>query len=205
MDRPVARRVRASFLLAALAGALTLGACGARPAGTPIPVTTPSPAPPTAAPATPGSSRIARLPGTDPGTGPGGAGGSTGAGNPGDPNGTVTSPPMQPGPVPGDGALHVKPVPGVKDARPASIDHISVAADGITLTVYWYGGVEECYALAEVRLERDSHGLLIISVMEGTRPGLPPNTACIDLAQLKATTVSLDGPLFQDGSQPHDL
>jgi hypothetical protein len=200
MHNTTGRPVRATILLAAFAAAMTLAACGAKPAGTPAPVPTPT-SPPTAAPATPGSSPVARGADIDPGF----TGGSGGTGKPGDPNGTVSSPPMQPVPMPGDGAAHVKPVPGVKDARPASIDHISVAADGRTLTVYWYGGVEDCYALSEVRVERDSHGLLIITVMEGTRPGLAPNTACIDLAQLKATTITLDAPLFQDGSQPHDL
>jgi hypothetical protein len=203
MHTTAARPVRASLLIAAIAAALMLGACGAKPAGTPVPVATPT-APPTSAPATPGSSPVARQPGTDPGTGPGGAGGSTGAGKPADPNGTISSPPMQPEPVPGDGALHVKPVAGVKDAHPAAIDHISVAADGVTLTVYWYGGVEACYALSEVLTARDANGLLVITVLEGTNPGLPANTACIDLAQLKATTITLDAPLFHDGSLPRD-
>ena len=92
----------------------------------------------------------------------------------------------------GDGATRVRPQRGIKDARPHAWDHIDVAADGKTLTVYYYGGVEDCYGLAEVRVAT-SDGLSI-TVLEGTRPGAG-DRACIEIAVPKAATVTLDEPL----------
>lgn len=177
-----ARLVRPNIAFAAVAAMLTFAGCSSAVATQPA-----LPAPPM----TPGLSDPGSAPGRQPG-------------NPGDPNGSVHSGPLQPGPVPGDGAAHVTPVAGVKDPRPAAIDRISVAADGRTITVYWYGGVDTCYALSSATAARDVNGRLLVTLMEGTRPGLPANTACIDLAQLKATTLMVDSQIFQDGSQPHD-
>lgn len=112
---------------------------------------------------------------------------------------TGTPDPAEP-PPPTDGATHVEPQPGVRDAIPYAIDHISVAADGVTVTVYWWGGVETCYGLKEVRVEQDDDGTLSLTVLEGTLPDLGDDVACIDIALLKATTITLDEPLFEDGS-----
>jgi len=114
-------------------------------------------------------------------------------------NGTVSGTPGVAEPT-GDGALHVEPVPGVKNARQVSIDHIAVAADGTTVTVYWYGGVDTCYALEKVLAEPNSHGVLVITLFEGTLPNLPDDQPCIELAQLKATTITVATPLYVDGS-----
>lgn len=113
--------------------------------------------------------------------------------------------PVVGGPAPhdlpaGDGTLHVEPVPGVVDSRPHAIDRISVAADGRTVTVYWWGGVDSCYGLDEVLVERDAHGAPVITVLEGTLPGLG-DVACIEIAMSKAMTITLDEPLYRDGSQ----
>jgi hypothetical protein len=121
-------------------------------------------------------------------------------GSTGDPGATVTSPPMSEDPMTGDGALHVQPVPGVTNARQVSIDHVALDADGKTLTVYWYGGVDTCYALEKVVAEPNADGVLVLTVFEGTLPGLPADQACIELAMLKATTITLEQPLFLDGS-----
>jgi hypothetical protein len=122
----------------------------------------------------------------------------------GDPDGTIGIGLFEP-PIPWtDGAVHVTPNACVTDAHPMAIDHISLGADGVTLTIYWYGGVEACYALSEVLVARDASGLLIITVLEGRNPAMDPNLACIQLAQLKATTITLDAPLFGDGSLPRD-
>lgn len=99
-----------------------------------------------------------------------------------------------------DGALHVEPVPGIVDSRPHAIDRISVAADGRTVTVYWWGGVDSCYGLDEVLVERDADGMPVIAVLEGTLPDLG-DVACIEIALSKATTITLDEPLYLDGSQ----
>lgn len=185
MHTSVARRVRASFLLAALAVTLTLFA-GASAAAHPT-VTPPDGTPPTMPCIIP----LAEDSGSRPNT-------------LGDPDGTIGIGLFDP-PIPWtDGAVHVTPVPCVTDAHPVAIDHISVGADGVTLTIYWYGGVEACYSLSEVLVSRDADGLLAITVLEGTNPNLGVDMACIELAQLKATTITLDAPLFRDGSQIWD-
>lgn len=124
---------------------------------------------------------------------PGGGGGDSGdTGDPDAPTG-AQPPPMEPGMS--DGALHVQPQPGIVDARPHAWDRISVAADGRTLTVYYWGGVEECYGLAGVDVQADEQGRPVIRVFEGRRGNLAPDTACIEIALLKAVTVELDEPI----------
>ncbi|CAN5778820.1 hypothetical protein BH20CHL5_BH20CHL5_11340 [soil metagenome] len=138
----------------------------------------------------------------------GGAPGDPGSGGaPSDtkPGAPAPDEPVTGGPAPdespaGDGALHVEPVPGVVDSLPHAIDRVSVAADGRTATVYWWGGVDSCYGLDEVRVERDADGMPVITVLEGTLPGLG-DVACIEIALSKATTITLDEPLYLDGSQ----
>jgi hypothetical protein len=124
----------------------------------------------------------------------GGGGGTTG--DTGDPNAPtdVQPPPMEPGM--NDGALHVQPQPGIVDARPHAWDRISVAADGRTLTVYYWGGVEECYGLAGVDVQADDQGRPVVRVFEGRRGNLPPDTACIEIALLKAVEVELEDPII---------
>lgn len=136
-----------------------------------------------------------------------GSGGGTGDTKPGDtkpgaagPDEPITGAPAPAHPPSGDGALHVEPVPGVVDSLPHAIDRVSVAADGRTATVYWWGGVDSCYGLDEVRVERDADGMPVITVLEGTLPGLG-DVACIEIALSKATTITLDEPLYLDGSQ----
>lgn len=133
--------------------------------------------------------------------GGGGAGQDPGRQEPGggagvDPDKPVgANPPAADPGVPGDGALHVQPQPGVVNALPHAWDHIAVAADGRTLTVYYWGGVEDCYALDRVDVERDADGRLVVQVFEGQRGDLGPDVACIEIALLKAVTVTLDEPL----------
>jgi len=127
---------------------------------------------------------------------PGGGGGSDPdpGGAPDDP---VVAPPADPGAQPpiGDGALPVEPEPGIVDPRPHAWDHISVAPDGRTITVYYWGGVQDCYGLADVDIQSDAQGRLQITVLEGRRGNLPPGTACIEIALLKSVTITLDEPL----------
>ncbi len=167
----------AHFALSLLAvAAVIVTGCGVSAAAPP------SAAPPTSAPATP----------TDPGADRGAGGGAVG--DPGNPVGNEP-PPMDPN-FPTDGAVHVRPQAGVVNPSAHAWDHIGVAPDGRTITVYYYGGVEACYALAGVNVERDDDGLLIIEVLEGQRGDVPPDTACIELAVLKAVTVELEEPLI---------
>ncbi len=123
---------------------------------------------------------------------PGGSGDS--AGNIGDPSAPIgAQPPEDPGQ--GDGALHVQPAPGIVDALPHAWDRITIAADGRTITVYYWGGVEDCYGLAGVDVQLDADGRPVIQVLEGRRGNLPPDTACIEIALLKAVTVELEEPI----------
>jgi len=144
---------------------------------------------------------------SDPGSGGGSGGTKPGDAEPDDtkpgaaaPDEPIAAPPAPADPAIGDGALHVEPVAGIVNSRPHAIDRISVAADGRTVTVYWWGGVDSCYGLDEVRVERDADGGPVITVLEGTLPGLG-DVACIEIALSKATTITLDEPLYLDGSQ----
>ena len=121
---------------------------------------------------------------------PGGGGGAPPAS--GDSDTPIGHHPPADEPPVGGGALRVAPEPGIVDARPHAWDHIDVSADGRTLTVYYHGGVQDCYGLAEVRV--DTSDGISITVLEGTRPGAG-DRACIAIALLKAATVTLDEPL----------
>ena len=103
--------------------------------------------------------------------------------------------PVDPGP-----AL-VQPEPDIIDPRPHAWDSIDVSADGRTLTVNWYGGVPDCYGLAEVRVERVG-GVLTVTVFEGAR-AKAAGQACIELAMLKSTRVVLDQPILGGGVPAH--
>src|SRR5262249_34099534 len=124
---------------------------------------------------------------TDPATSPpsGGMAEPTGG------NGSVSGTPGTAEPT-GDGAQHVSPGPPVRDVRPVAIDHISVAADGTTATVYWFGGTATCYALASVDVKTGADGVPVITVNEGTLASLPADQPCIEIAVLYATTITLD-------------
>lgn len=163
------------WLMGALLLAMTLGAC--TPAA--------SSEPPTQAPDE-GSAALDRpVPG---------GGGSDPDSGPDDP---VVAPSVDPGAQPprGDAALPVEPEPGIVDPRPHAWDHISIAPDGRTLTVYYWGGVQDCYGLADVDVQLDAQGRLEITVLEGRRGNLEPGTACIEIALLKSVTITLDEPL----------
>ena len=142
---------------------------------------------------------------TDPGgagSEPGGAGGGTPAVcescDPIDPDEPVTGGAAPVGAAPADGAQRVKPEPGIVNATPHAFDHVDVSADGRTLTIYYYGGVDDCYGLASVDVSRNDDGSLGITILEGGRPGLG-NVACIEIAVLKSVEVTIDQPVFVPG------
>ncbi len=140
--------------------------------------------------------------GSDPNDGDG----KTDPGNPGDPvaPGTggdepivappITEPPVDL-PLPDGGATVVQPVPGIVDATAHAWDHIDVAADGRTITVYYWGGVDSCYGLDRVDTTFDD-GVLHVTVFEGRLGDLPADTACIEIALLKSVTITLDQPII---------
>jgi hypothetical protein len=96
----------------------------------------------------------------------------------------------------GNGALEVLPVEGIQNPRPHAWERIEVAPDGRSLTVYYFGGTDECYGLDRVDVEQDADGRPSVTVYEGELPDLPPETACVEVALLKATPVDLEQPLI---------
>ena len=114
-------------------------------------------------------------------------------GEPGGPSepGDDTEPPFA------DGATPVVPEDGLSDLIEVPWDHILIAPDGRTLTVYFWSGAEGCYGLAGV--EVDVTGAVpVITLQTGTRPGVE---VCVALAQLYSTQVVLDDPIVGGGVQ----
>jgi hypothetical protein len=93
-------------------------------------------------------------------------------------------------------SIGVEPEPGLLDIRTQGWDHLSIAPDGRTVTVYFYSGVTDCYGLAGVVV--DTRGTIpAIQVQVGSRfSGL----ACPDIALLYHTVVTLDAPLVVGGA-----
>ena len=185
-------------------------ACTAAPAPVAQPTTSQPPASPAASAAV-GSGSL-----TDPGVTAGGAqtaaggqttaGGQTGTGqvkpdpSPGGPEEPVVGGPGGPAPI--DPEAQWKTIqrrPDLESLRPQAWDHLSLTPDGRTLTVYFYGGVEACYGLAEVRVARTAGGVATVTLVAGTPPAIG-DFACIDIAVGYKTTVQLDEPLVIDGS-----
>jgi hypothetical protein len=98
----------------------------------------------------------------------------------------------------GDGATAIDPDPGVLDPRPIAWDHIVVAPDGRSLTVYFWMGVQECNGLHSVVVTPTDTGI-DVSVLVGIPEGAA-SRICIELAQLYRTTVVLDAPLVANAA-----
>lgn len=159
--------LRRPLVLAALGAVLTLGACasGAAPAS--------SSSPPSASPSPTNATDL-----------PGGGGSS------GDP-GTGIGGPVDPGPVdPGTGqAKLVIPKPGQLNPRPLPAATLEATVDGrrVLVKATWWSGVEPCYVLDSVRVERSDNDIAI-TLIEGTGD---QNAICIEIAMQKATIVDL--------------
>lgn len=121
-----------------------------------------------------------------------------GSGASGAPDDSATSPSIDVGePNPSaDGATPAVPDPTVVDLHPQPWDHITVAPDGRTLTIYYWSGVPACYGLGRVEVVTGDAGLTI-TLFTGTVPG---SAMCIEMAQLYSTVVVLDGPLILGGA-----
>lgn len=91
-------------------------------------------------------------------------------------------------------AEEVEPTDGLDDLREVGWDHVEVDPDDQTrLTVSWWSGVAPCNVLSEVQVETTDEAV-ILTVVEGTEPADEPQ-ACIEIAQYKQTTVTLDEEL----------
>jgi hypothetical protein len=106
-------------------------------------------------------------------------------------------PPGEPEPPFADGATPVVPEDGLLDIIEVPWDHITVAPDGRTLTVYFWSGAEACYGLAGVVVDV-SGAVPVITLQTGTRPGVD---VCIAIAQLYSTQVVLEAPIVGGGVQ----
>jgi len=156
----------------AIVAVLVLAACNGAAAG-PTPQETPRPTPT----AVPGVGGI--------GGGSDGSGGTVGV-----PPGGIVDPGGNIDPILGQAAL-VTPNAGLINQHPVSVQLVRATADanGATAELRWWSGVAPCSALDSVQVDRDDAAKTIrLTVIEGSGKG---NVACIDIAQLKATTVDL--------------
>ena len=179
-------RLAAMLKLRALAlltvATLTIAACAgaaAPPSPTPGAAATPKPTP-TAVPGDPGNGGNTGG-GTDPGSGTGGGIVNPNP-NPNDPNAN---------PLFGN-ATYVKPTLGLVNQRTANVQLLRavVNADGTAAAdLRWWSGVAPCSALDRIEMGIDEAAKTIdLKVVEGSGAG---DVACIDIAQLTATTVDL--------------
>jgi hypothetical protein len=118
-------------------------------------------------------------------------------GIPGEPGGEQLEPGEDPDGMSTDGATAVVPEDGLNDIIETPWDHIIVAPDGRTLTVYFWSGADSCYGLAGVEVDTGD-GVPTITLQTGTRPGVE---VCVALAQLYSTEVVLDDPVIGGGVQ----
>jgi hypothetical protein len=94
---------------------------------------------------------------------------------------------------PWDGAEPVEPRPGMVGVTPIPFDHVDVADDDRTLTVFFYSGVEPCYVLDRVEVV-EGPGSITITLFQGSDPDVA-NVACIDIAVSKKVVVQVDAPV----------
>jgi hypothetical protein len=92
------------------------------------------------------------------------------------------------------GATAVEPRDDAVRAVPHAISSYALSADGLTLSAYYVGGVEDCYGLAEASADWAADGLVTVTVREGQLPDV--DGACIDLGVYKVTSITLDQPLI---------
>lgn len=122
-----------------------------------------------------------------------GSGGRSGGGSgsaPGDPgSGTLPTDPGAGGVVPDPQGTLVFPKPGVIDPQPVFVSGLSssITAGHLVVRVEWTSGVEPCYTLARVDVEREGD-TFTLTVLEGSTG---QNVACIEMAMYKATLVDL--------------
>jgi hypothetical protein len=186
-NRPTSHRRSLALLLPA--AILTLAACAgsaAAPSLTSSPGATGTPAPtPTAVPGDPGSTAGSGGSGggTDPGQGTGGQpGGGIGGLFPGDPNQD---------PLFGQ-ATYLTPGTDLQNQHPVNVQLVRALQreDGtVVADLRWWSGVAPCSQLDHVAIAKDDAARTIkFTVIEGSGGG---DVACIDIAQLSATTAEL--------------
>jgi hypothetical protein len=91
-------------------------------------------------------------------------------------------------------ATLIEPDATVTDPTPHSWESVSVASDGMTLSVYFWMGVPECNGLNSVEVTPTETGIDIV-LLTGVPAGAEDNV-CIAIAQLYRTDVVLDQTLI---------
>lgn len=112
--------------------------------------------------------------------------------------------PVPPEPVPAEPPI-VEPAPGMTNVYVRPFDSATVGADGRTVTIDFWSGVEPCYVLDHVDVTYGD--AVIITLFEGTMPTDEP-VACIEIAVAKRVVITLDEPLGDrpiiDGAKPEE-
>jgi hypothetical protein len=92
-----------------------------------------------------------------------------------------------------DRARDVEVSSGLVDAHPNAVLGYRLSADGGALSIYYVGGVEDCYGLAAADVDRQATDPLQVAVREGRKPGAG---ACDEIGLAKVVTVRLAEPLI---------
>jgi hypothetical protein len=87
-------------------------------------------------------------------------------------------------------------VDDVENPIPVAITGYAVSGSGTTLTVQFYGGVPECYGVAEATLDTSAQPW-VVAISEGH---IPAAEVCIEIAVAKAFVFELDTELLRDGA-----
>lgn len=95
-------------------------------------------------------------------------------------------------------ATQAKVAAGIVNPIPHAVFGYRLSADGLTLSAYYVGGVEDCYGLAATTVERDADGQLTVAISEGQLPEIP--VACPDIGVSKVVELKLDEPLLVVGA-----
>jgi hypothetical protein len=108
-----------------------------------------------------------------------------------DPNGSVgiDLPTDDPGGVPDPGGRIVVPKPGQLDVHPVAAESLAATVDGrrVVVTISWTSGVEPCYVLDSIVVQRGEHSFAV-TLREGRGPG---DAVCIEIAETKRAMVDL--------------
>ncbi|MEO3811288.1 hypothetical protein ABGB17_20025 [Sphaerisporangium sp. B11E5] len=94
-------------------------------------------------------------------------------------------------PSPNPDASPVRPVGNTINPRPIAFERAEPSADGRSLKVYWWSGVEPCHVLDRVEV-KEAAGSVTVTLFEGPSE---PDAICVQIAVHKVTTVQLKAPL----------
>jgi hypothetical protein len=92
------------------------------------------------------------------------------------------------------GATPIEPDTTVVQPRPHAWDSILVSGDGLHLSIHFWMGIEECNGLHSVRVSPTDTGIDV--QLETGVPAGSEDMACIEIAQLYVTSVTLAEPLI---------